>query len=40
MTEQETRNKVADYWKESGIKKVDEFAFLTNNSYYYKRYLS
>lgn len=30
MTGQETRNKLTDYWKESGIKKSDEFAFLTN----------
>ena len=30
MTEQETRNKLTDYWKESGIEKSDEFAFLTN----------
>ena len=30
MTGQETRNKLTDYWKESGISKGDEFAFLTN----------
>ncbi len=30
MTGQETRNKLTDYWKESGVKKNDEFAFLTN----------
>jgi len=30
MTGQETRNKLTDYWKESGIKKLNEFAFLTN----------
>lgn len=30
MTGQETRNKLTDYWKESGVKKSDEFAFLTN----------
>ena len=30
MTGQETRNKLTDYWKESGIEKADEFAFLTN----------
>lgn len=30
MTGQETRNKLTDYWKESGIEKSDEFAFLTN----------
>ncbi len=30
MTGQETRNKLADYWKESGVTKQDEFAFLTN----------
>lgn len=30
MTGQETRNKLTDYWKESGIQKADEFAFLTN----------
>ncbi len=30
MNGQETRNKLTDYWKESGVKKSDEFAFLTN----------
>lgn len=30
MTGQETRNKLTDYWKESGVQKTDEFAFLTN----------
>ncbi len=30
MTGQETRNKLTDYWKESGIEKPDEFALLTN----------
>jgi len=30
MTGQETRNKLTDYWKDSGIEKTDEFAFLTN----------
>ena len=30
MTGQETRNKLTDYWKESGIEKKDEFALLTN----------
>jgi len=30
MTGQETRNKLTDYWKESGIKESDEFALLTN----------
>ena len=30
MTGQETRNKLTDYWKENGVKKGDEFAFLTN----------
>lgn len=30
MTRQETRNKLTDYWKESGVQKSDEFAFLTN----------
>lgn len=30
MTGQETRNKLTDYWQESGVKKEDEFAFLTN----------
>ena len=30
MTGQETRNKLTDYWKDSGVEKNDEFAFLTN----------
>lgn len=30
MNGQETRNKLTDYWKESGVTKQDEFAFLTN----------
>jgi len=30
MTGQETQNKLTDYWKESGVEKSDEFAFLTN----------
>ena len=30
MTGQETRNKLTDYWNENGVKKGDEFAFLTN----------
>ncbi len=30
MTGQETRNKLTDYWSESGVKKGDEFAMLTN----------
>ncbi len=30
MTGQETRNKLTDYWKESGVQKADEFALLTN----------
>jgi DNA-damage-inducible protein D len=30
MTGQETRNKLTDYWKESGVVKQDEFALLTN----------
>lgn len=30
MTGQETRNKLTDYWKESGVQKGDEYAFLTN----------
>jgi len=30
MTGQETRNKLTDYWKESGVKEKDEFALLTN----------
>ena len=29
MTGQETRNKLTDYWQESGVKKGDEFAALT-----------
>ena len=29
MTGQETRNKLTDYWKESGVEKKDEFAMLT-----------
>ena len=29
MTGQETRNKLTDYWQESGVQKGDEFAFLT-----------
>ena len=29
MTGQETRNKLTDYWQESGVKKGEEFAFLT-----------
>lgn len=33
MTGQETRNKLTDYWKESGVTKADEFAFLTNIIY-------
>jgi hypothetical protein len=28
MSGQETRNKLTDYWKESGVEKSDEFAFL------------
>lgn len=28
MTGQETRNKLTDYWKDSGVKKGEEFAFL------------
>ena len=31
MTGQETRNKLTDYWKESGVEKVDEFALLANS---------
>jgi hypothetical protein len=31
MTGQETRNKLTDYWKESGVEKQDEFALLTNS---------
>lgn len=30
MTGQETRNKLTDYWKKSGVEKSDEFALLTN----------
>ena len=30
MTGQETRNKLTDYWQESGVQKGDEFAALTN----------
>ena len=30
MTGQETRNKLTDYWQESGVEKADEFALLTN----------
>lgn len=30
MTGQETRNKLTDYWQESGVQKGDEFATLTN----------
>lgn len=30
MTGQETRNKLTDYWKQSGVEKRDEFALLTN----------
>lgn len=30
MMGQETRNKLTDYWKESGVEKPDEFAILTN----------
>jgi hypothetical protein len=30
MTGQETRNKLTDYWQDAGIKKRDEFAYLTN----------
>jgi hypothetical protein len=30
MTGQETRNKLTDYWQQSGVQKPDEFAFLTN----------
>ena len=30
MTGQETRNKLTDYWKESGVEKNEEFAYLTN----------
>jgi len=30
MTGQETRNKLTDYWKKSGVEKSNEFALLTN----------
>jgi hypothetical protein len=30
MMGQETRNKLTDYWKESGVKEGDEYAILTN----------
>lgn len=30
MTGQETRNKLTDYWKESGVEKHGQFALLTN----------
>lgn len=30
MTGQETRNKLTDYWKESGVDQTDDFARLTN----------
>jgi DNA-damage-inducible protein D len=30
MTGQETRNKLTDYWKQSGVGKTNEFALLTN----------
>ena len=30
MTGQETRNKLTDYWQQSGVDKSDEFALLTN----------
>ena len=30
MTGQETRNKLTDYWKETGVKEQNEFASLTN----------
>ncbi len=30
MMGQETRNKLTDYWKESGVNEKDEFAILTN----------
>jgi DNA-damage-inducible protein D len=30
MTGQETRNKLTDYWADSGVKKGEEFAILTN----------
>ena len=30
MTGQATRNKLTDYWQENGVKKGEEFAFITN----------
>jgi len=30
MSGQETRNKLTDYWKQTGVEKPDEFALLTN----------
>jgi DNA-damage-inducible protein D len=30
MTGQETRNKLTDYWKDSGVREKNEFAILTN----------
>jgi hypothetical protein len=30
MTGQDTRNKLTDYWKQSGVEKPNEFSFLTN----------
>jgi DNA-damage-inducible protein D len=30
MTGQETRNKLTDYWKDSGVERADEFTLLTN----------
>jgi DNA-damage-inducible protein D len=30
MTGQETRNKLTDYWKQSGVEKANEFALITN----------
>lgn len=30
MPGQETRNKLTDYWNTSGVRKGDEFAYLTN----------
>jgi hypothetical protein len=30
MTGQETRNKLTDFWKESGVTQKDEFALHTN----------
>ncbi|MDR1895971.1 MAG: hypothetical protein LBR10_04185 [Prevotellaceae bacterium] len=32
MSGQETRNKLTDYWKESGVKEQNEFAALTNRT--------